>query len=85
MSTLAHFPLEPGCKNYTFLDQAIKDFEHGLDSILTDSVDTPELDASFDEADVMPSSVSLQFLCFISTHSDNSRLQTAPSNKCQTL
>ena len=31
---------------------------HGLDFVLTDSVNSPELDASFDDADVMHSSVS---------------------------
>ena len=35
-STLIHFPLEPQCEDYSFLDQAVEDFEHGLDSILTD-------------------------------------------------
>ena len=40
------------------MDQAIVDFEHGLDSILTDSVNVLELDTSFDEADAMVSSVS---------------------------
>ena len=33
-------------------------YPSGLDSVLTDSIDTPELDASIDEADAMPSSVS---------------------------
>ena len=52
---LTHFSLEPGCEDYCFLDQAVEDFEHGLDSILKDLTDTPELDTSFNEADVMPS------------------------------
>ena len=29
-----HFPLEPGCEDYSFIDQAVKDLEHGLNSIL---------------------------------------------------
>ena len=33
-------------------------FEQGLDSILTDSLETLELDASLDEPDVIPSTVS---------------------------
>ena len=40
VSSLTHFPLEPGCEDYAFLDQAVGDFEQGLDSILTDSLDT---------------------------------------------
>ena len=57
-------------------------FEHGLESILTDSVNTPEPEVSFDEADTMfPSG----FLYLVSTHSDNSRLQLAPSIKCLIL
>ena len=39
------------------------DFEQGLDSILTDSLETPELDTSLDEPDAIPSSVSSGFLC----------------------
>ena len=85
VSTLIHFPLEPGCEDYSFLDKEVKDFEQDLDSLLTDSIDTPELDASFDEADTMPSSVSSWFLCLVNTHSDNFRLQLPPTIKCFTL
>ena len=35
-SSLTQFPLEPGCEDYSFLDQAMADFEQGLDSMLTD-------------------------------------------------
>ena len=77
--------LKPGCEDYSFLDQIVKDPEHGLDSILTDFVNTPELEVSFDEADDMPSSVSSGFLCLVSTHSGNSKLQLAPSIKCLAL
>ena len=38
VSSLTHFPLEPGCEDYAFLDQAVADFKQGLDSILTDSL-----------------------------------------------
>ena len=41
VSSLTHFPLEPACEDYSFLDQAITDFEQGLDSTLTDSLKTP--------------------------------------------
>ena len=37
-SVNSHVPLEPGCEDYSFLDQAVADFEQGLDSILTYSV-----------------------------------------------
>ena len=39
------------------------DLEQGLDSILTNSLETLELDASLDEPDAIPSSVSSGFLC----------------------
>ena len=38
VSSLTHFPLEPGCEDYSFLDQAVANFELGLDSIITDSI-----------------------------------------------
>ena len=41
VSSLTHFPLEQRCKDYSFLEQAVADFEQGLDSILTDSIETP--------------------------------------------
>ena len=79
MSSLTHLPLEPGCENYAFLDQAVADFEQGLDSILTDSLETLELDASLDEPDVITSSFSSGFFHLINTLSDNSKSQLAPS------
>ena len=48
VSSLTHFPLEPGC---SFLDQAVADYDQSLDSILTNSIETPELDTSLDEHD----------------------------------
>ena len=79
VSLLTHFPLKPGCEDYAFLDQAIADFEQGLDSILTDSLETPELDTSLEEPNAITSSVSSAFLCSVRTLSDNSKLQLAPS------
>ena len=61
------------------------DFEQGLDSILTDSLETPELDTSLDEPDAITSSVSSGFLCSVSTLSDNSKLQLAPSIRSHKL
>ena len=49
------------------------------DSIFTDSLETPELDTSLEEADAIPSSVSSGFLHMVSTLSDNSKPQLAPS------
>ena len=48
-------------------------------------VNTPELDASLNEADAIPSSVSLGFPCLVRTVPDASRLQLAPSIKSQKL
>ena len=79
VSSLTYFPLEPGCENYSFLDQAVADLEQGLDFILTDSPKTPELDTSLDEPDVITSSVSSGFLHLVSTLSDTSKLQLAPT------
>ena len=79
VSSLTQFPPEPECKDCAFLDQAVADFEQGLDSILTDSLQTPELDTSLDEPDVIASSVSSGCCCSVSTLSDNSKPQFAPS------
>ena len=77
VSSLTHLPLEPGCEDYSFLDQAVADFDQGFDSILTNSLETLELDPSLDEPDAITSSLSSGFLCSISTLSDNSNLQLA--------
>ena len=61
VSSLTHFPLEPGCEDYAFLDQAVADFEQGLDSILTDSLETSELDTSLEEPDALPLKALLGF------------------------
>ena len=55
------------------------DYEQGLYSILTDYLETPELDASLDEPDAIPSSVSSGFIHSVGTLSENSKLQLAPS------
>ena len=60
VSTLTHFPPEPACGGL-LLDQAVKDFEHGPHCILMDSVNTAELEVSFDEAVARPTSVSSGF------------------------
>ena len=66
-------------RDYSFLDQAVADFEQGLDLILTDSLKTPELDTSLDEPDAITSSVSFGFLHSVSTSSNNSKRQLASS------
>ena len=85
VSTPIHFPLEPGCEDCFLFDQAVNDLEHHLNSILRDTFDTPELDATFDEADALPSSVSSGLLCLVSTISGISRLQFASSIKFHKL
>ena len=45
MWTVSHFLLEPWCEDYSCLDQAVEDFKHDFDSILMDSVNTPNLDS----------------------------------------
>ena len=67
------------------MDQAVKDFEHALDSIIMDSTDTTELEVIFDEDDARPSSVSSIFLHPFSTVSDTSRPELAPSIKSNKL
>ena len=42
VSTLSYIQLELGCEDYSFVDQAVADFEHSHGSILTDSIKTPE-------------------------------------------
>ena len=80
VSSLTHFPLEPGCAYYAFFGSGCSDFEQGLDSILTDSLKTLELDTSLDEPDaVTSSSVSSGFLHLVCTLSGNSKPQLAPS------
>ena len=78
MLSLTHFPMEPGCEDYSFLDQALADFEQGLDSIPSNSFVTPEWDTSLDEPDAITSSLSYGVLCSVSTLSNNSKTELAP-------
>ena len=79
VSSLTNFSLESGCEDYSFLDQAVADFEQDLDSFLTDAIETPELETSLDESDAITSSVSSGFLCLVSSISVTSKLQLALS------
>ena len=78
MSSVSHFPLEPGCEDYTFLDQAVADFEQGLNSILTVSIETLEFGTSLDGPHAITSSVSSRSLHLVSTISDTSKLWLVP-------
>ena len=55
------------------------DFEQGLNYILTNSLETHELDTFLDEPDAITSSVSSGFLHLVRTCFDNSKLQLASS------
>ena len=85
VSSLTHFPMELGCEDYSFLDQVMADFEQGLDSTLTDFLETLELDASLDEPDAVSSSVSSGFLHSVGTLCDNSNPRLAPSIRAHKL
>ena len=76
---LITFHLNQGVGIYSFLDQAVADFEQGLDCILTDFIKILELDPSFDEPGVITSFIFSGFLHSLSTISDTSKLQLAPS------
>ena len=67
------------------LNKAVADFEESLDSILTDSIKTSELDTSFEEPDVITLSVSSGFPCSVSTISVTSKPQLAPRIKSHQL
>ena len=79
VSSLNHFPLEPDYEDYSSLNQAMTDFEQGLDSILTNSLETPELDTSLGEPYAITSSVSSGFLHSVSTLSYTANLQLTSS------
>ena len=51
----------------SFLKQTVKDFGYGVDSILIDSADTPKLYAFPEDVNIMPSSVSSEFLYSVHT------------------
>ena len=82
---LTHFPLKPGSKNYSFLDQAVADLQQGLTFILSNSVETPELDTSLDKPHNMTSSVSSEFLFSACNVSDTSETELSPDIKCHKL
>ena len=80
------FLLELGCEAYSFLDEAVVDFEQGLDSILlTISLETQELDTSMDDPDAITSSVFSGLLHLVSTLSDLSKPHPAPSIRSHKL
>ena len=82
--TLIHIPLGSGCEDYSFWIKHLRTLSMVLiPSSLT--AGTPELEASFDEADTRPSSVFSGFLCSISTNSDMSKLHLPHSIKSQIL
>ena len=65
VSMLIYSTPEQGCEDYSFLDQALEDFEHIFILSSWTLVNTTKLDTSFDVADTMPSSVSSGFLHLI--------------------
>ena len=85
MSILTLYPLEPGCEDYSFLDQTLKT----LSIVLILSSCTPlqalKLDAFFDEADAVPSSVYSGILNLVTPISDTSRLQLTHNIKSHIL
>ena len=68
MSTLAHFPLEPGCEDFTFLGQVVEDLEQSLDSVFLHSIETSELDVFFEESDIFFCALSLWFHYLVITY-----------------
>ena len=69
------------------LDQAVEDSEQNLSLILMDSVETSDLDASFEESDTATIAplVSSGFLHLVSTISDSSKPKLAHCIKCHML
>ena len=83
--SLTHLPLEPGCEDYSFLDQAVAAFEQGMDSILTNSIETAEIDRCFDKPDVITSSVYSGFICLVYIVSFTSKSKLTPSIRSHKL
>ena len=74
------FPWNQGVRIMPFWIRLLLTSNKAWTPILTDPLKTLELDTSLDEPDAVPSSsVSSGFLHSISTLSDNSKLQLAPS------
>ena len=63
----------------------VADFDQGFYSILTDSIETPELGTSLDEPDAIISSITSGVLHLVSTISDTSKQQLAPSIRSHKL
>ena len=53
VSSLTHFPLEPGWGLF-LCGSAVADFEQGLNSILTDSLEMPEFNWTLPQMSLMP-------------------------------
>ena len=77
--TLAICPVEPGCGDYTFLDQVMEDSKQSLDYIFVYSSETPKLNVSFDESFTVDCSVFSGSPCLVSTISKTSELKLVPS------
>ena len=81
---LTNFLLEAGCEDHSFWTRQLKTISMVLiPSSL--SLLTPGQNASFDEADNVPSSASSGFLYLVCTITDISRLQLVPCNKSHKL
>ena len=76
VSTLAHSLLELGCQYYSFLDQAMEEVEHGLDS--TFMIPSRILNWMHPFMSLILMSLPL-FHCLISILSDSLKLKLVPS------
>ena len=77
VSTLAHFQLEPGCEDYSFLGQAVENL--GMIRILFSQPLSTHENWMHPLMKLVP--YLIKFLCLVSTVYDTSRLQLAPSLK----
>ena len=59
---MSFLPSTMGCEDYTFLTKLLY-FDHGIDSMLTDLLKIPYLDASIDEPVIIPSLLFSGYLC----------------------
>ena len=85
VSRLTHLQLNQGVRITHFWNKESKTLSMALILSPQTLVNTPKLNASFDKADAMPSSVSSEFLCLVSNNSDNSRLKPATKIKYYNL
>ena len=80
VSILTHFPLGPGCEDFSFLDQATADFAHSLNSVVIESINMPYW--MYLLMTLMPFPLqSSHFLYWVSTVYDTSESQLAPGIK----